>query len=70
MFRYTDEDIVGQIRAVAPDGVDHVVEVSRHVNAALDVSVPANRGCIAFYADPGGDDITVPVVASLDKNAR
>lgn len=70
VLRYTDDNIAEQIRTIAPDGVDHVVEVSPHVNAALDISVLANHGCIAFYADLGGDDITVPAVGSFAKNAR
>ncbi len=70
VLRYSDDDIADQLRTIAPDGVDHVVEVSPHVNAALDISVLANHGCIAFYADLGGDDIAVPVVESFAKNAR
>ena len=39
-------------------------------NAALDVEVIANHGCIAYYANNNGDDFTAPIVASFAKNVR
>jgi NADPH:quinone reductase len=45
-----DSDVVEQIRAHAPDGVDRVVEVSLSDNADLDVQVLAIGGVIAAYA--------------------
>jgi NADPH:quinone reductase len=45
-----DSDVVEQIRAHAPDGVDRVVEVSLSDNADLDAQVLAIGGVIAAYA--------------------
>lgn len=70
VLRYTDEDIAEQIERLAPNGVDHIVEVSLVENAALDLRVIANHGSIAFYADNGGDAATIPVRATFAKNVR
>jgi NADPH2:quinone reductase len=43
-------DVVDQIRAHAPDGVDRVVEVSLSDNADLDAAVLAVGGVLAAYA--------------------
>jgi NADPH2:quinone reductase len=70
VFRYPDARLAERILEVAPSGVDHIVEVSPAMNAALDVAVVANHGSIAFYANDKGDTITVPIIASFAKNAR
>ena len=54
---------------VAPDGVDHVVEVSPGKNAALDVEVRQPRQG-RYYANDGGPDFTARFVASFAKNVR
>lgn len=44
-----DDDPAAAIRALAPAGVDHVVEVALGANADLDAAVIANDGVIATY---------------------
>src|SRR5262249_26500292 len=46
----TGEDLVKQIRALAPDGVDHVVEVAFGADIKTDTEVVAQGGAIASYA--------------------
>lgn len=70
VLRYTDDDIADQIRALAPNGVDHIVEVSLADNAALDAQVIANHGVIAYYADNGGDQATIDIRFTFAKNVR
>jgi len=70
VVRYPSESLAADIAALAPNGVDHIVEVSPARNAAIDVEVLANHGSIAYYANNNGDDFTVPVVASFAKNVR
>jgi NADPH2:quinone reductase len=70
VVQYPDADLSATIRSLAPNGVDHIVEVSPAQNAALDVEVLANHGSIAYYANNNGDDFTAPIVASFAKNAR
>src|SRR5690606_27158822 len=70
VFRYPDERLAERILEAAPRGVDHIVEVSPAVNAALDVAVLANHGSIAYYANDKGASFTAPIMASFAKNAR
>lgn len=70
VLRYPDERLAERILSLAPEGVDHIVEVSPSVNAALDVAVLANHGSIAYYATDKGETFTAPIVASFAKNAR
>jgi NADPH:quinone reductase len=46
----TGEQLVERIRALAPDGVDHVVEVAFGANIKIDTEVLAQGGSIATYA--------------------
>lgn len=70
VFRYPDDRLGEQILSAAPAGVDHIVEVSPAVNAALDIEVLANHGSIAYYANDKGETFTAPIMASFAKNAR
>lgn len=45
-----DEKLVGRIKELAPDGVDHIVEVAFAANIKTDVEVLAQGGSIATYA--------------------
>ncbi|MFE5410131.1 NADPH:quinone reductase [Microbacterium sp. NPDC056569] len=70
IVNYRDAAAAEQISALAPGGVDHIVEVSIGQNAGLDGHVIANHGSIAYYADNGGDEATIPVRATFAKNVR
>jgi NADPH2:quinone reductase len=67
---YTRQDVVAEVRAIAPAGVDTVVEVSPAVNAAIDAGVLALHGSVAVYATNGGNEVQVPVRPSMVPNAR
>jgi NADPH2:quinone reductase len=45
-----DDDLVRSVNAIAPDGVDHIVEVAFGENIALDLQLLAVGGSIAAYA--------------------
>ncbi|MET0673899.1 MAG: NADPH:quinone reductase [Microbacterium pygmaeum] len=70
VVQYPDAGLSERIVSLAPNGVDHVVEVAPAQNAALDVEVLANHGSIAYYANNNGEEFTAPIVASFAKNAR
>jgi NADPH2:quinone reductase len=70
VLTYSDPDIVAQIRAIAPDGVDLVVEVAPARNAQLDLAVIRNHGSIAVYANNGGDQMTLDVRGHFSLNVR
>lgn len=70
VVQYPSETLADGIRELAPNGVDHIVEVAIADNAALDVEVIANHGSIGYYADNGGDRFSAAVRASFAKNVR
>jgi NADPH2:quinone reductase len=47
---HTGQDLVERIRTLAPDGVDHIVEVAFGANLATDIELLALGGSIATYA--------------------
>jgi NADPH2:quinone reductase len=63
---YTAGDTAGRIRAVAPEGVDIVVEVSPARNLRLDLAVLKPRGAVAIY----GNEVTLTVRETFATNAR
>ncbi|WZH36072.1 MAG: NADPH:quinone reductase [Microbacterium enclense] len=70
VLQYPSEALAAGIRDLAPNGVEHIVEVAIADNAGLDVEVVANHGSIGYYADNGGDSFTAAVRASFAKNVR
>jgi NADPH2:quinone reductase len=70
VVNYREDDAEAAILAVAPDGVDLVVEVAPAQNNALDLAVTKVHGTIAIYANNGGDELTLPLRATFSKNLR
>jgi NADPH2:quinone reductase len=65
----TGEGLIERARAIAPDGVDHIVEVAFGANIATDVELLALDGSIASYAS----DVRLPALPFwllAFKNAR
>jgi NADPH2:quinone reductase len=54
VLRYTADDLAAQIREIAPDGVDVIVEVAASANASLHPQVLRTRGTVAVYGDDRG----------------
>jgi NADPH2:quinone reductase len=67
---YRDAGAADQIRAVAPAGVDIIVEVAAGSNAGLDQAVLKPGGAIAIYANDGGVPFAPDVRTSMGLNAR
>jgi NADPH2:quinone reductase len=67
---YRRQDVVAEVRGIAPDGVNTIVEVSPAVNAALDADVLATHGSVAVYANNGGSIMELPVRPSMVPNVR
>ena len=70
VVNYREDDAEAAILAVAPDGVDLVVEVAPAQNNALDLAVTKVHATVAIYANNGGDDYTVPLRPTFSKNLR
>jgi NADPH:quinone reductase len=67
---YREQDVVHEVRKIAPHGVDTVVEVAPAANAGIDAQVIARWGAVAMYANDGGDELTLPVRPLMAPNAR
>ena len=61
VVRYRDADVVDQIRAAVPYGVDQFVEVALHQNLELDLAVAAPHAVITSYAADDSSLAQVPV---------
>ena len=70
VVNYREGDTEAAIRAVAPDGVDLVVEVAPAQNNDLDVAVTKLHGTIAIYANNGGNELTLQLRETFSKNLR
>jgi NADPH2:quinone reductase len=70
IVNYGDADAADQIRRVAPEGVDIIVEVAAGPNAELDQSVLRPRGTIAIYANDGRVPFAPDVRTNMGLNAR
>jgi NADPH:quinone reductase len=67
---YTQQDVVREVRKIAPAGVDAIVEVAPAQNAGADAQVIGLHGSVAIYANNGGDEVTLPVRLQMTANAR
>ena len=70
VVNYRSSGAADEIRGVAPDGVDVIVEVAPAPNAALDRAVLAANGTVAVYATDGGDELSVSVWELMRRNVR
>ena len=70
VLNYRTEDVATNVRRLAPDGVDIVVEVNAIANLALDLAILSMGGTVSMYAGGGVDQPTIPIRAAMSKNAR
>lgn len=70
VLNYREQDVVAEVRSVAPEGVDIVVEVAPGRNAGIHAGVVADNATVAVYANDGGQPFEVPVRAHMTTNTR
>ncbi len=70
VVNYRSREAADEIRRLAPDGVDVVVEVAPAANAALDAAVLAANGTVAVYATDGGNELELSVGELMSRNIR
>lgn len=70
VVNYKSGDAAANIKALAPQGVDLVVEVAPGQNAALNAAVASPRATIAIYATDGGGTLELDVRPNMVLNAR
>jgi NADPH2:quinone reductase len=66
VVNYRDGDAAAAIRAIAPAGVDRVVEVAPAANLPLDLRVLAPGGTVVSYASDG--DLSTPMFPLMQAN--
>ncbi|PWR10510.1 NADPH:quinone reductase [Micromonospora acroterricola] len=70
VINYREQDVVEEVRKIAPDGVHTIVEVSPSRNAATDVQVIRHGGAVCVYADGDGPEVSLPTRPLMMRNAR
>ncbi|MEV4655003.1 NADPH:quinone reductase [Micromonospora sp. NPDC049301] len=70
VINYREQDVVEEVRKIAPDGVHTIVEVSPARNAQTDVQVLRSGGAVCAYADDGSPELTIPIRPLMVSNAR
>src|SRR4051794_5976610 len=70
VVNYVTGDAVAEIREIAPEGVDVVVDVALIQNVDLVAGVLKRRGVVSAYANTGGTEATLPFRAFMGLNAR
>ena len=67
---YRAGEAADEIRALAPKGIDVIVEVAPAGNAVLDRAVLAPNGTVAVYATDGGTELELTVRELMSRNLR
>src|SRR4029453_6440690 len=70
VVNYRQQDVVTEVRKIAPKGVLAIVEVNPAVNAATAAQVLALHGAAALDAHDAGAEVTAPVRSQMQLNAR
>ncbi len=70
VVNYREADAADQIRRIAPDGVDQVVEVAIGANDELNHAVVKPRATVAMYANDGGVPFAPDIRRSMGLNIR
>lgn len=69
VVNYREQDVVAEVRKIAPEGVHAIVEVSTR-NSDTDVQLLRTGGAVCVYADDGGGEVALPVRPLMALNAR
>jgi NADPH:quinone reductase len=70
VVNYREGDPAAAIAELVPGGVDIVVEVAPAQDNALDLAVTRNGAVVSIYANNGGDELSVPIGPTYQKNLR
>jgi NADPH:quinone reductase len=65
----SDKDLTSRVRALAPEGVDHIVEVAFGANIQADIDALRTGGSIATYATDNSSPL-IPFWQMVFKNVR
>jgi NADPH2:quinone reductase len=67
---YKTQDVAAEVKRLAPQGIDTIVEVNLQANASLDEKIIARGGTIVSYASDGDGVVSLPIGPAMGRNAR
>jgi NADPH2:quinone reductase len=70
IVNYRTPEAAREVLAIAPEGVDVIVEVAAGVNAALDSAVLASNGTVTPFATDGGGQLGLSIGDLMGRNVR
>jgi NADPH:quinone reductase len=70
VVNYRSGEAVHELRRIAPDGVDVVVEVEPAANAGLDLAALAPSGTVAVYSTGSGEGLELSTWELMRRNVR
>ena len=70
VINYRHDDVAAAVLALAPDGVDTIVDVNATANIETDLAVLTFGGTVAVYASDSDAPLAIPTGAAMRKNAR
>ena len=70
VVNYRDDDVAEAVQAIAPDGVDTIVDVNIAANIDTDVRVIGADGTISSYTDDGGGQVAFSARPLMGRNVR
>ena len=70
VINYKQQDVVAEVKKIAPHGVDTIVEVAADQNASVDAQVIGHAGVVSVYSVRGTGDLTLPAMQLMTPNAR
>jgi NADPH2:quinone reductase len=70
VINYRTEDVVEALRAIAPSGVNTIVDVNIAANMDTNAQVIGANGTVASYTDDGGGQVTLSARSLMGRNVR
>jgi NADPH2:quinone reductase len=70
VINYRTDDVVEALRAIAPSGVNTIVDVNIAANMDTNAQVIGANGTVASYTDDGGGQVTLSARSLMGRNVR
>ena len=67
---YKTQDVAAEVKKLAPQGIDTIVEVNLQANVSLDEKIVARGGTIVSYASDGDGVVSLPIGPAMGRNVR
>jgi NADPH:quinone reductase len=70
VINYKQQDVVAEVKKIAPHGVHAIVEVAADQNASIDAQVIGHAGVVSVYSFQGTGELTLPAMRLMAPGAR